>query len=239
MIADSILRDVLFADLGVMAVSGLGFLFWKIFNQRAAIETPLKYSLFSMLFRALLPLFLLFGFSSLARADGFTILWVRWVVYCFAYNFGGLTHILVFAGQHPKYHWRWVAGTLQTFGFAMFAIGSQLGDFDQRLILYILGTVGIVAGSTVMLMSRRVSKLSIKLILLAEFFLSLLLPVFFALGPNMWRLIAPEWEALTYLGIDVLAFPLGIAAICLVHCPCPNLAKTYAACVQTDREVDL
>jgi len=102
MIADSVYRTVLLVDFGLMTASLVAFIVWRFCTQRAALNVPLLYSILAMLFRALMPFLLLYNFSSLLRDDGFTIVWVQWVLYCFAFNFGGLTHALVFLGQHPR-----------------------------------------------------------------------------------------------------------------------------------------
>ena len=106
-------------------------------------------------------------------------------------------------------------------------MASKLGDYDQRLILFILGTACIFSGGLVMVLSRRIAKLPVTLLMVAEFLLSLLLPVFFALGPNMWRVLAIEWTALALLVVDALAFPLGLAAVNILHCPCPGSGAKF------------
>jgi hypothetical protein len=212
-IADSFVKAVTTADLGVFGTALVGFLIWNIpaVNRKIATRVPLLYSIFALLPRALLPLFLLFQFGLKTRiGDGVTIDWIRPVFLAFAWCFGGLAQALVYVGGHGSYHMRWVVSTWIALGFTFMAIGSRQDNEDQRIIMLVGCCISLVFGAVVMLRSRRIERMGLKFLFWAEAIALCLYPVIFSLGHSMWAKIELRWEIIAYMVLDILAFIGGL-----------------------------
>jgi len=221
-IAPGALRTTLIVDMAVMVAAMFAFIGWRILGQRAALNSTLSYSILAMIPRAALPLFLLFDFSLFPRGDGFDVYWIRWVIYAFAWGFGGLLHALIHLSAHKQYYWRWAASMPLFVAYTLMAIGAKQAIQDQRLVLLILSAVCLSAVAFVLVCINRTHKMRVSLLLWSEAVLLLAGVVFYALGHSMYRTIAIEWESVAYLCIDFLAFPVGLFLVNILHCPCPG-----------------